>query len=35
MTNLIFPTAPYTSARFYTNGNKADFKNVKVSQLSL
>lgn len=35
MTNLVFPVAPYENIKLYTKGGKAEFKNVKVHQLSL
>ena len=35
MTNLVFPTAPYTSVKFYSDGKKVSYRNIKVSQLSL
>ena len=35
MTNLVFPTQPYTSIKFYSDGNKTAFKNIKVSELGL
>lgn len=35
MTNLVFPTKPYDSVRFYTEGGKAGFANVKVHKISL
>lgn len=35
MTNLVFPTKPYDSVRFYTEGGKAEYANVKVHKISL
>ena len=35
MTNLVFPTQPYTSVKFYSDGNKATYRNIKVSELRL
>ena len=35
MTNLVFPTQPYTSVKFYSDGNKASYRNIKVSELRL
>ena len=35
MTNLVFPTQPYTSVKFYSDGNKATYRNIKVSELKL
>jgi len=35
MTNLVFPTAPYTSIKFYSDGNRASFKNIKVCELGI
>lgn len=35
MTNLVFPTSPYDSLRLYTEGGKADFRNVKLHKISL
>lgn len=35
MTNLVFPTAPYVSARFYSEGGTATYENVQVSRLGL
>ncbi len=35
MTNLVFPTQPYTSVKFYSDGNKAAYRNIKVSELRL
>ena len=35
MTNLVFPTQPYTSVKFYSDGNKAAYRNIKVSDLKL
>lgn len=35
MTNLVFPVAPYENVKFYTKGGKAEYKNVRVHQLSL
>ncbi len=35
MTNLVFPTQPYTSVKFYSDGNKATYRNIKVSELGL
>ena len=35
MTNLVFPTKPYTNARFYAKGAPAKFANVKVYRISL
>lgn len=35
MTNLVFPTEPYSSLNFYTEGGKAKFSNVKLHTLSL
>ena len=33
MTNLVFPTQPYTSAEFYTSGGKAKLNNIKIYSL--
>ena len=35
MTNLVFPVAPYENVKLYTQGGKADFKNLKVHKLGL
>lgn len=35
MTNLVFPTEPYTSIKFYSDGNRASFKNIKVCELGI
>jgi len=35
MTNLVFPVAPYENVKLYTQGGKAEFKNLKVHKLSL
>lgn len=35
MTNLVFPTQPYTSVKFYSDGKKAAYRNIKVSELKL
>jgi len=35
MTNLVFPTAPYTSIKFYSDGNRASFKNIKVCEFGI
>lgn len=35
MTNLVFPTQPYTFVKFYSDGNKAAYRNIKVSELKL
>ena len=35
MTNLVFPTQPYTSVKFYSDGSKAAYRNIKVSELRL
>ncbi|WP_288180028.1 GH32 C-terminal domain-containing protein, partial [Bacteroides sp. CAG:633] len=35
MTNLVFPTQPYNSLRFYTLGGEAEVKNLKIHQLGL
>ena len=35
MTNLVFPTQPYTSVKFYSDGNKVAYRNIKVSGLRL
>lgn len=35
MTNLVFPTQPYTSVKFYSDGNKVAYRNIKVSELRL
>ena len=35
MTNLVFPTQPYTSVKFYSDGNKAAYRNIKVCELRL
>ena len=35
MTNLIFPTQPYNSLRFYTEGGTAKVENMKIYQLGL
>ena len=33
MTNLVFPVAPYENVKLYTQGGKAEFKNLKVISL--
>ena len=35
MTNLVFPVAPYENVKLYTQGGKAEFKNLKVHKLVL
>ena len=35
MTNLVFPVAPYENVKFYTQGGKAEFKNMKLHKLCL
>ena len=35
MTNLVFPVAPYENEKLYTQGGKAEFKNLKVHKLGL
>ncbi len=35
MTNLVFPVAPYENLKLYTQGGKAEFKNMKVHKLGL
>lgn len=35
MTNLVFPVAPYENLKLYTQGGKAEFKNLKVYKLGL
>ena len=35
MTNLVFPIAPYENVKLYTQGGKAEFKNLKVHKLGL
>ena len=35
MTNLVFPVAPYENVKLYSNGGKAEFKNMKVYKLGL
>ncbi|PDP68826.1 GH32 C-terminal domain-containing protein [Prevotella intermedia] len=35
MTNLVFPTTPYTSVKFYNKGASSSFRNIKISELSL
>ena len=35
MTNLVFPTEVYNSLRFYTEGGKAEVKNLSVHKLGL
>lgn len=35
MTNLVFPVAPYENLKLYTQGGKAEFKNLKVHKLGL
>lgn len=35
MTNLIFPTEPYNSLRFYSEGGKAEVKNVNIHKLNI
>ena len=35
MTNLVFPTEPYTSIKFYSDGNRASFKNIKLCELGI
>ena len=35
MTNLVFPTEVYSSLRFYTEGGKAEVKNLNIHKLGL
>ena len=35
MTNLVFPVAPYENLKLYTQGGKAEFKNLKVHKFGL
>ena len=35
MTNLVFPTAPYSALRFYSKDGEAQIKNLNIYQLSL
>ena len=35
ITNLVFPVAPYENVKLYTQGGKAEFKNMKVHKLGL
>ena len=35
MTNLVFPTEVYNSLRFYTEGGKAEIKNLNIHKLGL
>ncbi|HIZ26783.1 MAG TPA: GH32 C-terminal domain-containing protein [Candidatus Barnesiella merdipullorum] len=35
MTNLVFPTAPYSALRFYSTNGEAQIKNLNVYQLNL
>ncbi len=35
MTNLVFPTQPYNSLRFYTEGGSAKVENMKIYKLGL
>ena len=35
MTNLVFPVVPYENVKLYTQGGKAEFKNMKVHKLGL
>lgn len=35
MTNLVFPTIPYDSLKFYSVGGKTKFSNINVSKLAL
>ena len=35
MTNLVFPTEVYNSLRFYTEGGKAEVKNLSIHKLGL
>lgn len=35
MTNLVFPVAPYENVKLYTQGGRAEFKNLKVHKLGL
>ena len=35
MTNLVFPVAPYENVKLYTQGGKAEFKNMKLHKLGL
>lgn len=35
MTNLVFPTEPYNTLRFYTEGSEAQVSNMKVYKLGL
>ena len=35
MTNLVFPVAPYENVKLYTQGGKAEFKNLKVHKIGL
>ncbi len=35
MTNLVFPTKPYDTLRFYTEGGEAEFSNMKIYKLGM
>ena len=35
MTNLVLPVAPYENVKLYTQGGKAEFKNMKLHKLGL
>ena len=35
MTNLVFPTEPYNTLRFYTEGGEAQISNLKIYKLGL
>lgn len=35
MTNLVFPTQPYETLRFYTDNNAVQFNNIKIHTLGL
>lgn len=35
MTNLVFPVAPYENVKFYSQGGKAKFQNMKIHTLGL
>ena len=35
MTNLVFPTKPYNSLRFYTEGGEATISNLNIHRLEL
>ena len=35
MTNLVFPVEPYENVKLYSNGGKAEYKNVKLHKIAL